>query len=93
VRAAIDTSPTSDCTEAPAFGPFNLVAPLATPGHISRQELRGAMAEEPRDTRDDKSSAVTSAAPGALAPAQGGGSAEPPKRIPRGVVLGPDGKP
>ncbi|KAJ4317959.1 Flavin-linked sulfhydryl oxidase of the mitochondrial IMS [Fusarium piperis] len=51
------------------------------------------MAEEPRDNRDDKSSAVMAAAPGAMAPAQGGGSAEPPKRIPRGVVLGPDGKP
>ncbi|KAF4978411.1 hypothetical protein FZEAL_5202 [Fusarium zealandicum] len=47
------------------------------------------MADEPKDQQQQPSAT----APGAPAPAQGGGSAEAPKKIPRGVVLGPDGKP
>ncbi|KAF4468959.1 augmenter of liver regeneration [Fusarium albosuccineum] len=54
------------------------------------------MADEPnKDQQQPSSSAAAAAAPpgGTPVPAPGGGSAEPPKRIPKGVVLGPDGKP
>ncbi|KAH6890969.1 ERV/ALR sulfhydryl oxidase domain-containing protein [Thelonectria olida] len=44
------------------------------------------------DKDQQQSGSGVVATPGAPAPASGG-SAESPKRIPRGVVLGPDGKP
>lgn len=59
---------------------------------ISRISSSGAMADSSRD-QDTATGPAAAAATAAPVPAVGGGSAEPPKKIPKGVVLGPDGKP
>ncbi|KAM0195603.1 hypothetical protein ACHAPA_007455 [Fusarium lateritium] len=45
------------------------------------------------DPNDQQQAAVAASSPAAAPASSVGGSAEPPKRIPKGVVLGPDGKP
>ncbi|KAI6747562.1 hypothetical protein HG530_015795 [Fusarium avenaceum] len=45
------------------------------------------------DPNDQQQAAVAASASSAAPASSVGGSAEPPKRIPKGVVLGPDGKP